>query len=68
MNLSCFTFDLYQHEALVRHRTVVGHLLRGNDAAKTHTAEILFTGQTCQSSLGVLRGFGTWNNEACMLK
>ena len=58
-----FTFDLHQHEVLVGHGTVVGHLLRDVDAAQTHAAEVLFTGQTCQSSVGVLRGFIYWKEK-----
>lgn len=60
---SVFTFDLHQHEVLVGHGTVVGHLLRDVDAAQTHAAEVLFTGQTCQSSVGVLRGFIYWKEK-----
>lgn len=58
-----FTFDLHQHEVLVGHGTVVGHLLRDVDATQTHAAEVLFTGQTCQSSVGVLRGFINWKEK-----
>ena len=39
-----FTFDVHQHEVLVRHSAVVGHLLGDVDAAQVDTAEVLLAG------------------------
>lgn len=57
------TFDLHQHEVLIRHGAVVGHLLCDVDAAQTHAAEVFFAGQTCQSGLRVLGGLSHWNEK-----
>ncbi len=62
-SIRVFTFDLHQHEVLVWHGAVVGHLLGYVDAAQTHTAEVFFTGQTRQSSLRVFGGFIHWNEK-----
>ena len=45
------TFDLQEHELLVRHSTVVGHLLRDVDTAQIDVAEVLLAGKTSQSHL-----------------
>ena len=51
------TFDLQQHELLVRHGAVVGHLLRDADTAQVDVAEVLLAGETSQSHLGETRVF-----------
>lgn len=43
------TFDLQEHELLVGHGAVVGHLLGDIDAAQVDVAEVLLAGQTSQS-------------------
>lgn len=43
------TFDLQEHELLVGHGAVVGHLLGDIDAAQVDVAEVLLAGQTGQS-------------------
>lgn len=55
--MSRATFDLHEHERLVGHGTVVGHLLRDTDTAQADIAEALLAGQACQSRLGVAGGF-----------
>lgn len=45
------TFDLHEHEFLVGHSAVVGHLIGDVDAAQVDAAEVLFTGQACQGHL-----------------
>lgn len=43
------TFNLQQHELLVRHSTVVGVLLHQVDTSQVDAAEVLPAGQACQS-------------------
>lgn len=47
--MSAPTFDLQQHELLVRYGAVVGHLLGDVDAAQVDVAEVLLAGQAGQS-------------------
>lgn len=49
------TFDLQEHELLVGHSAVVGHLLGDVDAAQVDVAEVLLAGQTSQSHVGEAR-------------
>lgn len=54
--MSALTFDLQQHELLVRHGAVVGHLLGDVDTAQVDVAEVLLAGQTGQSHVGEAGG------------
>lgn len=57
------TFDLQEHQLLVRHSTVVGHLLRDADTAQADAAEILFAGQAGESHFSETRGFIHCNED-----
>lgn len=57
------TFDLQEHELLVRHGAVVGHLLRLAGAAQVHAAEVLLAGQTGQRRFRVTGGLRHYRKD-----
>ena len=46
------TFDANQHELVERQRAVVGHDVRGLDAAQVDLAEVLLAGEAGQGHVG----------------
>lgn len=49
------TFDTNEHELVVRQSAVVGHHLRGLDAAQADFAEVLLAGEAGEGHVGQVR-------------